>query len=54
MGLLQTAGIYWSKDKSHGQTLRSLHSVDFHENHGGLGQGFSLAKIHMNNLTSTY
>lgn len=52
MDILQTAGICWSKGKSHGQTLQSLHSVDFHENQGGFGQGFSLAKIHINNLIS--
>lgn len=52
MGMLQTVGTYWSKGKSHGQTPQSLHSIDFHENQGGFGQGFSLVKIHINNLIS--
>lgn len=52
MGILQTVGIYWSKGKSCGQTLQSFYSADFHENQGGFGLGFSLAKIHVNNLIS--
>ncbi|XP_010131177.1 PREDICTED: cytoskeleton-associated protein 4, partial [Buceros rhinoceros silvestris] len=35
-----------SKGKPYSQTQPSLHSVDFHDNQGGFGQGFSLAKIY--------
>lgn len=45
-------GICWSKGKPYGETLPSLHSVDFHENQGGFCEGFSLAKIYAGNLIS--